>query len=167
MLQFLRLRLDFIDAAIWKTFYQSNGPEKTISGKNAKIPTGSHSYFLSNCKFVKLRSSAINFNSDDCEFLHYKCEFNKCTNNGNGGAIYFSGSSSIIQYQFTATRCTTIETTQKGQFCYISISNKNVSYSVISSISECENENASYIYSSEKGKTCFKNSNVSLSLIHI
>lgn len=96
--------------------------------------------------------------------LHSSCFFDRCSKTGNGGAIYFAGTSSIVQHRF----CTTSTTISSGNgfHSYTNCNNNNnneVYKNVLidCSISQCDKQSSYHLISLYYGQCGIFNSNIS------
>ena len=94
------LHSDQASDEIWERFYGNPPNSDVISGKNVEVMSKENKCFLYNCIFIDITTkSAIYFTNDNNKFLSSDCSFNSCSSDTDGGSIYFSCFSSIVQYR--------------------------------------------------------------------
>lgn len=125
---------------VWELFYNTPPNSEPIQGTNVQARSTKNECFLYNCIFITITTnSAIYFNSWEKKFLNSDCSFNDCSSNTEGGSLYFSCDSSIVQYRTCGYKSKT--NSQEGHHSYVELvgesNNKNYLYE--SSFYECGN----------------------------
>lgn len=96
------IRSDTVPQDVWDHYYHEKAIKPNYNqGTNHKISLQNDKIFVFECSFISIAGGAINIESNkEPKFLHSFCFFDSCSNNGNGGAIYFECDGSIVQDRF-------------------------------------------------------------------
>ncbi|EAY04503.1 hypothetical protein TVAG_453200 [Trichomonas vaginalis G3] len=131
-----------VPSEIWEEYFGQPTQDYTDITDNKK-PTISSNFFLLSSDFKDFSDNVINCAKDSIKLLHSICTYSNITrSSGDGGCIYFSCSSSIVQDRFCSFKC---YTPGNGKHSYTHVktkTNKNVVN--LSSLYQCGHDNTGY-----------------------
>lgn len=146
---------------IWYHFFSDSFDGNEFVGcynNNCKIHLSASESYVYACLFLSMRSGAINFNQDNIKFLHSSCFFENCFRDDYGGAIYFKGSSSVIQHRFCSINASSNGKDGCNSYIYLSANKENIISEC--SISQCLPQKGPGLNRLAYGKCGFYSSNV-------
>lgn len=118
---------DTLPNEIWQEYYESPSENYTIITNNTSPIISMNLYFLLLSNFKDFNNHVINCNVDSLKLIHSVCTYtNIIRTEGDGGCVYFEGSSSIVQDRFCAIKC---YTPNRGKYSYVNVkteTNKNL-----------------------------------------
>lgn len=133
---------------VWtKYFNQNNEIRNYYQLTNCSVSPEDEKIFVFECQFISLEDSAIKIENKTPEFLHSLCFFDSCKNRKqkNGGAIYFSCMSPIVQDRFCSVKASIVQGfIYSGIHSYTNLleeNSSNLNIVVESCISYCGSEN--------------------------
>ncbi|EAY04486.1 hypothetical protein TVAG_453030 [Trichomonas vaginalis G3] len=115
-----------VPSDIWEECFGQPTQDHTDITNNTK-PTISSDFFLFSSEFKDFSDNVINCEKNSIKLLHSICTYSNINRpSGNGGCIYFSCSSSIVQDRFCSFKCYTKDY-GKHSYTYVKTNtNKNV-----------------------------------------
>lgn len=139
------IRSDTAPQDVWDHYYHEKAIKPNYNQEtNHKISLENEKIFVYECSFISIADGAIKISNEKLKFLHSFCFFDSCSNNGNGGAIYFECDGSIVQDRFCSINESLNGNMLYGIHSYTSLSEKNgnnLNIIVESCITQCGSAN--------------------------